>query len=755
MIGRLRRAVARRAQPPAPPTLPATDGLTIVTPSFEKHLDQFGQMVESLVAQCRDLDRVTLVAVVESVNVATFAALLARYPALRSRIVVTEDLLSEFGIGETPSAFLRRIGKFTFQSIKKFGGLRGVDTEWSLVLDSEGLFHKPFRAMQLLDDYRAQKYVFYTETAARGALWRNSTGYQVTRNAAAALGMAAGDRWYMEYFHWFYETAKVRDLIDHRLGRIFFEDLANPAVPPVEYFENVLYYLYLEKYHAAEYDFVDFKAAIDTHLPARLSARYKLSELPFALFGNEYLLNILSPDDVADLQPLFDRYKLPFIRLEPPVFSTRYLPELARLPSFVATISSHHAIWLRRKIAVCISGEFRHIVHRVPEQQVRHLLGFLAGVDCDIYIHGWSNSSEALIVDGLKPRAYVFEQKPSFSALARRIKVTEPNIKPGRDEGSLAMFYGIERAHDLMTESGEAYDYVLRIRPDLYSELSLKELLVRISDEGDFLKDAIYFPRQFHSKGINDQIALGPVARMAVYARTFSYIEQHVEKLFFNPETVLLRHLLEEQVALALVDMPYALLREIPFKIGTVHEAFHRQFHIWWSRTEDLPSYQDLTAYFTDKLAAMDAMMRRTLPDLLYVRTRTASGAPAVLRTRVFDNDPSRPTLGLFRRFAYWRIAPFVIGETGVEPVPAPVGKQVFVFPQGNEVTVSEWRMADGRLVNGRVVAGPEDVDPGARRFGVRIRLSFYLERREQARARARERPRHWLRRGVDRLTGR
>ncbi|MCJ2006271.1 hypothetical protein [Methylobacterium sp. J-092] len=698
-------------------------------------------MVASLNEHCCDLDRVELLLVVEAVNEPMFAELLARYPMVRSRILVTDDILAGFGITEKPSAFLHRIGKFTFQTLKKLGALSSVQTAWSLVLDSESLFHKPFLMMDLLENYRTQRYVFYTNTGPRGLLWERSTGHQVTRNAAAALGIAPPNRWYMEYFHWFYETTKVIDMVQNRLGRAFFERIGHLNQSQIDYFENILYYLYLQQSHASEYNFIDFKIVIDQFLPSEVAARFRLDELPFSLFGNEYLLNILTPRDISTLLPLFNYYKLPFIRLEPPFFSTRYLPELKALPSFVATISSHHAAWLKKKIAVCISGEFRHIIHRTPEQQVRHLLGFLSGVDCDIYLHGWHNTSEALIIDELKPRAYRFENRRSFVAMERRIAITEPNIKPGRDAGSLAMFYGMEQAHELMMENAGEYDYVLRIRPDLYSELSLKEMLVRISDEGDLLAGTVYVPRQFHSKGINDQIALGPLREMGIYATTFSALNHNIEQVFFNPEAVLLRRLLENNVGLALVDMPFSLMREVPFKIGTIADHLHRQHHVWWSRTENLPLYQDLSAFFADKLAAMEAMMIGSIPDLIYIRAPQRHGSrSAVIRARNFDNDPSRVASALVpSSWGVWNFRPFQLANGQIELLSEAVDRLLFIFPRGANFVVAEWRMEGGRLSVNRLVVPPADISAKARLFGIRIKLAFWLENR-------RRRPSMWRR---------
>lgn len=680
-------------------TSPRAPGLTIVTPSFEKHFVQFVAMIESLDRWCEDPEFIYLAVVVERVNEARFREALAAFPQLKSRVILTEDLLAQFGVRERPSAFLKRIGKFTFQTLKKLGALASAETDWSLVLDSEGLFHKPFRAADLLNDYAERKYVFYTETGPRGKLWRASTGFDVTQNAATALNVPAGDRWYMEYFHWFYETDKVRELLTSALRPLFFEALTNSAKGHVDHFENILYYLFLQNRYADEYRFLDLVELLASYLPEGIAARFSLDQLPFALFGNDYLLNILAPEDVPALASLFDAFRLPFIRLEPPFFSPLYLEELQKLPTFVATISSHHAAWLRKKVAVCVSGEFRHLIHRTPEHQTRHLLGFLSGVDCDVFLHSWSTPDEALIRRVLQPKACRFEPRPSFADLAARITVREPRLKPGRDEGSLAMFHGMREAFRLVEGHLGEYDYIVRIRPDLFSEMSLKEILVKISDEGDLLRDTVYVPKHFHSKGINDQLAIGPTAQMQVYLDTLSFIERELEQLFFNPESVLLQNLIDHDVKLAVVDVPYALMRETPMKIGSVHEHFTRQFDVWWSRTDDLPQYEDVSSYFADKLRGIEALMRGDAPDALDLVLEAEGGGRVLVRTQAVDNDPVRRANAIFERAGFDVAAPFIVADGRVAQAADPEAKQVFVYPdEAWGFVFVEWRMKAGRF---------------------------------------------------------
>jgi hypothetical protein len=148
---------------------------------------------------------------------------------------------------------------------------------------------------------------------------------------------------------------------------------------------------------------------------------------------------------------------------------------------------------------------------------------------------------------------------------------------------------------------------------------SLKEMMVRISDEGDLLPNTIYVPQHFHSKGINDQLALGPVNAMAHYLTTHSWVMERLDAVFFNPESVLLEHLVEEKVGIALVDIPYALMRHHQMRTSLAEQFMRDQHHVWWSRTDRLPLLQDISAFFQDKLEGMRALMRGDLPAVLYL----------------------------------------------------------------------------------------------------------------------------------------
>ncbi|MCA1955619.1 hypothetical protein, partial [Zymomonas sp.] len=470
----------------------------------------------------------------------------------------------------------------------------------------------------------------------------------------------------------------------------------------VDFFENILYYNYLEKYFENEYTFYDFKNVIEKLLPQDISHRFKLDELPFSLFGNDYLLNILAPNEVHYLSSLFEEFKLPFIRLEPPLFSPEYFPELKKLPYFTATISSHHHVWMNKKIAICISGEFRHVVHRTPEQQVRTIKSFLSGVDCDVYLHGWHNTSEALIIHELKPKKYLFEDQKSFWDLERQIKFREPRLKAGRDHGSLSMFYSIQKSFELI-ENYEDYDYVVRIRPDVYPDLSLKEILVKISDEGDFIENAIYFPKCYHSKGINDQFAIGNIKSMDHYFKTFDYIKNNIDKLFFNPESILLKNILENAIKPAVIDFPYALMRHLPFRVHEISRVMHDQENVWWSRTDSLPALTDLSQFFRDKLRSMEASMTGLVPDVLFFPFKVAEYPRGHVWVEVKndDNNPSKAIAAYFISKQEAHVSHCVINENYVEFI-RDFQKHTFIFKEKNCFIFSQWRFVGNSFCNVR-----------------------------------------------------
>ena len=260
--------------------------LTIVTPTFEKHYLQFAKMVKSISEKCLDKHKLEIIAVLEHKNIELFSKIVDDNPTLSLRLITTEDILQKLNISDTPDGFLRRVGKFTFQSMKKFGGILYANTNWSLVLDSETVFFNEFSAEKILNDYKTQKYVFFTNTKPRGEKWKTSLGYKINENTAEALKIDPITHWYMEIFHWFYEKEKVEDLIFNKLGNPWLNEI-NETQKQIDYFECILYYAYLREYHEKEYCFINLSNALDEYVENVIAKRF-IKQYSFSWYSLKY-----------------------------------------------------------------------------------------------------------------------------------------------------------------------------------------------------------------------------------------------------------------------------------------------------------------------------------------------------------------------------------------------------------------------------------------------------------------------------------
>ena len=287
-----------------------------------------------------------------------------------------------------------------------------------------------------------------------------------------------------------------------------------------------------------------------------------------------------------------------------------------------------------KKIALCISGDFRFSETSITIlQQLRHISGFVSACDCDIYLHSWNSKHDELIKNYLKPKKFLFEEHADFSALVTKIKFSEKNLKPNRDNGSLSMFFAMEKVFSLI-ENINDYDFVIRMRPDIYCERSLYEILDDIKSESE--RKIVYIPDRFFSQGINDQFAIGSVEAMKYYFSTYKYAVENIETAYFNPESILLENLLSNNIKIKLISFPYALMREVPYTIDSIYSIFHDQDKFWWAKKYDIPLLTDMTNFFEDKSRANISYAKGILPQKFFIEKDNF-----VLQIEFFDKNPN------------------------------------------------------------------------------------------------------------------
>lgn len=581
--------------------------LTLILPTYELHFTFAASLLESIDRHVTDRDQIQIIVVVERDNLAFVSTMVNCFKRLRLIAYTTEQVMADLSIKGTAADLLRHSGKFNFQSIKKIGGVLQAKTDWVLVMDSESTFLRDFSARELLDDYRRQKYVFFTRISDRGEGWARSLSASVTANASALIGVTP-DAWYLEYYHWFYETSiwvEIVKLIKSNGGFDYWIEHGSRY----EIFENVLYYCYVKNKVHLGYNFFDSLDVIKSYLPAPIAARAKS-----ALLGDlqvvgllEHVTSILSVDELPLLEPLFDAYALPFIRIEPYTIDPRVIDTVASFNSVRALVSSHRARVLTKRIAVCVAGEFRSL-----HSNLRSVRDFTTGVACDFFIHSWNTPAVPAIKDTLEPTRILVESAPDFSSLAEQIVKREPGLKPGRDAGSLAMFYGIAASIGSLIDHGDQYDLVVRMRPDAIFQDSLRDLLVLVADNESFDENTVYVPDRFHSQGVNDQFAIGAMSAMRRYGEVMDFVVRHIDVEYFNPEYLIARHLLSNGIVLKTLPMRYTLLRSEPTDLVRSLQQQTQQNSTWWSAPLSGPDHiRAATAFFTAKVSAMSFMAER------------------------------------------------------------------------------------------------------------------------------------------------
>jgi uridine kinase len=211
------------------------------------------------------------------------------------------------------------------------------------------------------------------------------------------------------------------------------------------------------------------------------------------------------------------------------------------------------------KIAVLIAGYFRNYnncINYVYDEIVKKY------DTVDIYLHITNSENKEdkyfnqikesdikLIVDKLKPISVVIEDNQTFSN----------DIKTNNLLNYWYKFYRLNALKKLNEKQSSKYDVVVKIRPDL--DIKTKNLLSNIND------NVIHIPidsKIDKSKLINDTdnyicdaISYGDSKIMDEYFNIFNNINEYIIKYGNISETLLYKHLLEQNIPYILVDVDY------------------------------------------------------------------------------------------------------------------------------------------------------------------------------------------------------
>ncbi|MEM8790945.1 MAG: hypothetical protein AAGE80_04970 [Pseudomonadota bacterium] len=264
-----------------------------------------------------------------------------------------------------------------------------------------------------------------------------------------------------------------------------------------------------------------------------------------------------------------------------------------------------HRFGTRPRVALCVSGQLRGF-RAAFETWQRSLLPF---AEFDIYVHTWASIGRA----SPQPfRAFLpfegqhfceewkrigtllgYEEMQArypelFKALSNTAQIEVSPLKEfygARDvvvddetdarfagfSNQDKMHYKIFAAHQLAAQSGESYDLIMRLRPDLELKLagfSWRQLLHNCANAPALYADSGY-GLHYGNLMMGDQMAIGAPQTMEIYASTWEAYEQIAAHTLDGFPKDLTGHVsLAQTCWLALVDV-----KALPFKRGRLVEA--------------------------------------------------------------------------------------------------------------------------------------------------------------------------------------
>jgi len=235
------------------------------------------------------------------------------------------------------------------------------------------------------------------------------------------------------------------------------------------------------------------------------------------------------------------------------------------------------------KVAVCLSGHLRTF-----EKTFKSLRDNLINpLNCDVFIHTWetlgsenskggsdqsssittTKSKLSLINEVYSPKKINIERfdKDYFINLGNKIIVPEKEriFVVGHLGYHFAMFYSILKSNDLKSEyeieNNFKYDYVIRIRPDIFLESRIDRSIFPVNPK------IITVPiiAQYCYEGMNDQIGIGSSDNMNIYCSLFNNMTQYCQQRVttIRPEALLKYHILKNGISVEKKHINYALMR--------------------------------------------------------------------------------------------------------------------------------------------------------------------------------------------------
>lgn len=286
----------------------------IITPTYIEHFKYIKEYLKTFDKYVIDKENVSLVFTVNKEEISALKDLIAPYVNKIDIICVNfDDILLQHNVFLSPTNLLKKYGRYSFQTLKKFYTMLTVEAEKFLVLDSETIWNRPTKMEELFQDYFVNPTIWGSPIDDR----IDSFTSHIQENIDYILDFKS-DIWFIENFMWYYEKNILNNLFLEYGSPIEIVDKVYKNKHSEGVFEILLYTNYIYKnLNRYGYSFIDTISSAKSVLSPYIWENYyfKLSDFYGGACGVlERIMSLIDDENTEDFAKLFNILKLNIIR---------------------------------------------------------------------------------------------------------------------------------------------------------------------------------------------------------------------------------------------------------------------------------------------------------------------------------------------------------------------------------------------------------------------------------------------------------
>lgn len=234
----------------------------IITPTFEGHFSYINNLITSYEECVLDYKNFDYIIITSNTKETELLKKQISYSKRKEwlKIYDIESILKLFDINISSEELLKKVGKFSYQTIKKMYAMKFLNYENFLIIDSESIFLDKVCLDDIFSTFLKNKYLFYSSMDYHNMKeYINWLDYKTTQNCSYLLHSNFENKWFFETFDWIYEKHIIQDLFDYFQNNMyqhivdFVENKNNDWDKAI--FEIILYRLFIV-YNNSKYNYI-------------------------------------------------------------------------------------------------------------------------------------------------------------------------------------------------------------------------------------------------------------------------------------------------------------------------------------------------------------------------------------------------------------------------------------------------------------------------------------------------------------------